>query len=453
MPSHSVPQPHLVGEQPLRQSLFSPPLRVFTLVWFGELISMFGSGLTAFAVGVWVFQRNGSATQFALISLAVVLPRVLLSPLAGALVDRWDRRWTMLVADFGSGLGSLAVAILVLGGSLEVWQVYVAVACASAFGAFQSLAYSASIVQLVPATALSRANGMLQLSQAVADLFAPLAAGFLVLTIHLQGVLLIDFATFLVASGVLLCVRFPRGKGPVRSVQPGIKALFDEAGDGWRFIAQRPGLTGLLLFSAVFNFLWGMVGALAAPLVLGFSDSSGLGVVLTLAGGGMLAGSLAMSAWKQGPRWKIPAILGAELFSGLCFILIGWQPSLVWVVPGVFGAHLTIAVIGSSSRTLWQRKVAAQMQGRVFAAQEMIARSAAPLAIALAGPLAERVFEPLMARDGLLAFSLGSLVGSGPGRGIAVMFIVMGLIKASVAAIGALYRPLRTVEDDLPDQP
>jgi MFS transporter, DHA3 family, macrolide efflux protein len=442
-----------ISQSPKRLPFFlSPPLRPFSLIWLGQLVSLFGSGLTAFGLGLWVYQRTGSVTQYALISMAAVLPRVLLSPLAGALVDRWDRRWTMLLGDFGAGLCSLAVAILLFARRLEVWQVVVAVACSAAFGAFQSPAYAASISLLVPGDSLSRANGMLQLGQSIADLSAPLAAGFLILAIRIQGILLIDFLTFLVAVGALLAVRIPRPPAPDVAARPGLRALFNEAWQGWRFISDRPGLTGLLLFTAVFNFLWGMVGTLIVPLILGFSDSSGLGAMLSLAGVGMLAGSLLMSAWARGPRRKIPAILGAEVFSGLCFILIGLRPSLITVAYGVFGAHLTIAVIGSSSRTLWQRKVAPAMQGRVFATQEMIARSAAPLAIALAGPLAERVFQPFMSGASPIASNLGALIGSGAGRGIALMFILMGLLKAASAAAGALYHPLRTVEADLPDQ-
>jgi MFS family permease len=427
-------------------------LRTFNLIWAGEMVSLFGSGLTAFALGVWVYQRSGSVTQYALITLAAVLPRVIVSPIAGALVDRWDRRWTMLLADLGAGLCSLTAALLLFSGRLEVSHVAAAVACSAAFGSFQSPAYAASIVLLAPKENLNRANGMLQLSQALADLFAPLAAGFLVLVIRVQGVLLIDFATFLVAAAVLLAVRIPRPETGARPARTGLRELACEAWQGWRFISAQAGLTALLIFTAIFNFIWGMVGALAAPLVLGFSDSAGLGAVLTAAGAGMLVGSVTMSAWAAGPRRKITAILGAELFSGVCFMLIGLRPALAITALGAFGAHLTIAVIGSSSRTLWQRKIAPGMQGRVFAILEMIGRSAAPLAIALAGPLAERVFEPLMSGGSSFATNIGAIIGTGAGRGIGLMFLLMGLVKAGSAAAGWLFRPLRSVEEALPNQ-
>jgi hypothetical protein len=212
------------------------------------------------------------------------------------------------------------------------------------------------------------------LGQSVAELFAPLTAGYLMLLIGVQGVLLIDFATFLAAVAALVCVQIPRPKAQTISPGAGVASLLQEALEGWRFISRRAGLVGLLVFSGIFNFLWGMVGVLAAPLVLGFSDEAGLGALLTVAGSGLLAGGLAMSAWGRGPRRKIRAILMAEFASGLGFMLIGLRPSLILAGLGAFVAHTTIAVIGACSRTLWQQKVPAEMQGRVFAAQWSRAR-------------------------------------------------------------------------------
>jgi hypothetical protein len=274
------------------------------------------------------------------------------------------------------------------------------------------------------------------------------------MSIKIQGVILIDFITFLAAVATLLVVRIPRPPASRQSTAlhkaSGLATLFREAGEGWHFIARHSGLIGILLILAIFNFQWGMVGVLAAPLVLGFSDARGLGILFSVAGSGMLIGSLAMSSW-GGPRRRIVGILLFEFISGVCFITIGLRPSLLVAALGAFGAHLTIAVIAGCSRALWQRKVAPQMQGRVFAILEMVAKSASPLAILAAGPLAERLFNPLMASGGALASSIGSVLGAGPGRGIALMFVMMGLIQTVVATAGGLYRPLRTVEDQLPD--
>ncbi|MEA4907476.1 MAG: MFS transporter, partial [Anaerolineaceae bacterium] len=425
-------------------------MATFLVVWLGQLVSTLGSGLTQFALGLWVYQSTTSVTAYALSTLAALLPRLLLAPLAGPLVDRWDRRLTMLLSDLGAGLCTLATAALLYQQRLELGTLYALIALSAAFNTFQKPAYSASVVLMAPQQHLGRANGLIQLAQAVSELFAPLLAGVLVMTIQLWGVILIDCVTFLFASFTLLWVRIPRPARPGGAAPAGVHSILQEARQGWGFIAAQPGLLALLGFTAVFNFVWGMVGALVTPLALSFTDPGGLGLLLTAAGAGMLAGSLAMSAW-GGPRRRVAGILTAELASGVCFWLIGIRPDLLLVSLGAFCAHTTIAVIAGSGRTLWQTRVPANMQGRVFAFQEMLAGSMAPLALLAAGPLAEKVFTPLLLPGGALAASLGQVMGAGPGRGVGLMFLALGSLKILSATAGLLYPRLRRLEEELPD--
>ena len=179
----------------------------FALIWFGQLISLVGSGLTSFALGVWVYQTTGSVTSYTLVILCAMAPNILLSPVAGALVDRWDRRRAMLLSDTGAGLGTLAIVLLLTynkGGQL--WPILLATATSSAFSAFQWPAYAASTALLVPKEQLGRANGMVQFAQAVGFIASPALAGYLVTRIHVQGVILIDFITFAFAVFTLLLV-------------------------------------------------------------------------------------------------------------------------------------------------------------------------------------------------------------------------------------------------------
>jgi DHA3 family macrolide efflux protein-like MFS transporter len=422
---------------------------VFIIIWLGQLVSLVGSGLTSFALGLWVYQHTGSVTQFALIGLFTVLPGVALSPLAGALVDRWDRRWVMILSDTGAGLSTLIMALLFLTGQIKVWHIYLAAGASATFGTFQWPAYSAATTLLVSKKNLGRANGMVQFGRAASEILAPMLAGVLVLAIQVQGVLLIDFATFLFAATTLLIVRFPRPETTAAG-QASKGSLWREAAYGWTYIAARRGLLGLLVFFAVVNFLWGMVGALIAPMILGFTSADVLGIIISVAGGGMLAGSLVMSAW-GGPKRRIDGVLHFELLSGLCFLLIGLRPSAWPVAIGAFGAHWTIAIIYGSNQAIWQSKVPPDVQGRVFATQQMIARSSTPLAYLVAGPLADKLFEPLLALDGPLVGSIGQIMGVGPGRGIGLLFIVMGILKVVVTLGGYLYPHIRLVEDELPD--
>ncbi|MBN2003967.1 MAG: MFS transporter [Anaerolineae bacterium] len=422
-------------------------MATFITVWLGQLVSIVGSGLTGFALGVWVFQQTGSVTQYALIGLCGVLPKIILSPYAGVIADRVDRRLVMIAGDTGAGISSLILALLFFTGRLEVWHIYALTALSAAFSTLQWPAFTAATTLLVSKADLGRTNGMMQLGRAAAEILSPALAGVLLGAIHMEGVILIDFVTFLLAVATLAFVRFPKAHetGGVAKV-----TLRQDLMVGWRYISAQPGLLGLLLFSTAVNFLWGMVGALITPMILGFASSEALGAIISIAGTGLLTGGLIMSLW-GGPKRRIHGMLVFELLSGLCFMLIGLRP-VFWVTAlGAFSAHLTIAIVSGSNQAIWQSKVAPNIQGRVFATQQMIASAAAPLAYALAGPLADKVFEPLLAEGSALAGSVGCLVGVGPGRGIGLLFIVMGAIKIGVTALGYAQTHVRLVEDELPD--
>lgn len=424
-------------------------MQTFLLVWFGQLVSLIGSHLTGFALGVWVYQQTGSTTQFALISLSTALPGILMSPVAGALVDRWDRRWAMVLSDSGAGVCTLILALLLHAGRLEVWQIYLLVAISSTFSAFQWPAYSAATSLLVPKRNYSRAAGMIQMAEAAAQIAAPIMAGALVGIIRLQGIILIDFSTFLVALATLLVVRFPRPEASAEG-QAARGSLLREAAFGWTYIRRRPGLLGLLLFFAATNLTSNIVGVLFTPLVLAFASVAVLGTLMTTGGFGMLAGSLIMSAW-GGPRSRALTIMSLGAFQGLVLVACGLHPTIPVMGVGVFLYFMTHPATNASSQAIWLAKVAPDLQGRVFAVRRMIAWSTTPLAFILAGPLADGAFEPLMAAGGPLAGSAGRIIGVGPGRGIALLYVVLGLLTLLAAVAAYLYRPLRQVERDLPD--
>ena len=425
---------------------------VFNLIWFGQLVSLIGSGLTSFALGVWVYQRTGSVTQFALISVFTTLPGIVISPLAGALVDRWDRRWAMILSDSGAGFSTLVIALLLFANRLEIWHIYLAMATRSAFRAFQWPAYAAATTLLVPKKHLGRASGMVQAAEAAAEILSPTLAGVVVVTIQLQGVIFIDVATFVFSLVTLLLVEFPKPEGKETTIEGKERkgSLWREAVYGWTYITARPGLFGLLIFFAGSNFLTGVVSVLITPLVLAFTSVAMLGTLLSFAGSGMLVGSLVMSVW-GGVKRPIYAVLSFSLLGGLCILLAGFLHSVpVFFVTG-FLYFFGVPIVNGSSQVIWQKKVAPQVQGRVFAVRRMIAWASLPLAYLLAGPLADRVFEPLLAVGGPLAGSIGRIIGVGRGHGIALLFVIMGILSVLATIGGYLYPRLRLVEEELPD--
>jgi MFS transporter, DHA3 family, macrolide efflux protein len=414
--------------------------RVFLLVWFGQMASMFGTNLTGFALGVWAYQKTGSATQFAVVNSVAVLPSILVSPLAGALVDRWDRRRAMLLSDVGAGLGSLSIMWMVLTDHLHIWSVVIAVALSSVMGSLRQPAYSAATTLLVPPEQLGRTAGMVQFSSGVAQILAPAAAGFLMLSIGLMGILWIDLTSFAVALLTLLIVRFPGAK-PTPS-KDGKPSLRKDASFGLSYIRANQGLRALLTFAMASAFCLSIVEVLLTPLILGFGSAATLGTVFSVGGVGMLLGSLTMIAW-GGPRRLVYGVLGFGLLQGATVVVVGLRPSAVLVGIGIFSALFVTQIIMGCNETLWQRSVPPELQGRVFATRNMLVQASLPLAFLVAGPLADQIFEPWLAVAGPLSSTLGGVFGTGPGRGIGLLYVMQGIAVTLVAAVGFSYAPLR----------
>ena len=421
----------------------------YCVLWFGQLISVVGSGLTGFALGVWVYQRTGSVTKFALISLFTTLPGIILSPLAGALVDRWDRRVAMIVSDTGAGLATLAIALLLYWQRLDLWPLYAAMAFMSAFTTLQWPAFSAATTLLVGKRHLTRAAGMSSFSQAAASLLAPILGGVLLLALGIHAVVLIDFCTFVLAVLLALAVRVPRPDALLDEGKRG-RSIIAETAQGWAYVRERPGLFGILLFSAFANLALGLVQVLAPPMVLAFASPSQLGEAMSIAGLGMLAGGLLMSVWR-GPRRRIDGLLVFMALCGIGIAAAAMRPSLALFAAAGFLFFFAFAVSGACGQALWQVKVAPALQGRVFAIRRLFGWSTFPIAFLCAGPLADRVFKPLLMPGGALAGSVGKWIGAGPGRGVALLLILTGVFLLLVA-VGSYALPrVRQVEEELPD--
>ncbi len=424
-------------------------MTTFLIIWFGQFISTVGSGLTGFALSVYIYQQTGSVTQLSLTMLAAVLPQTLVAPFAGVLVDRWDRRWVMLLSDAGAGLSTLVIWVLIATGRLEIWHIYVTNAISAVFGAFQRPAHMAATTQLVPREHYGRASGLTQLSQAVGRIISPILAGFLLVSIQIEGVILVDFATFIFATITLLLIRIPRPK-VTKEGAASKGSMLKEAMFGWTYIKERPGLLGMLLLFAFINFSLSFSGPLIPPLILSFSTEKVLGAIISVGGAGMVVGSLLMSAW-GGSKRKINSLMGSMFVFGLFISMTGAQANPVLIGASSFAFFALLPIASGSSQAIWQVKVAPDVQGRVFATRYMLASAATPLAFILSGLLTDNVFEPFMAEGGALAGSVGQLIGVGPGRGIGLIFIVMGILITLATLLGYLNPRIRRVEDELPD--
>ena len=421
-------------------------MRPFFVVWLGQLVSVTGTTITAFGLQIYVFTETGSVTQLTFVALAFVTPALVLAPLAGSVVDRYDRRVVMLVADACAGVATLGLFIVWATGVLEPWHIYLATAVGSSANAFQDPAWMAAVPLLVPKDQLGRANGLVQLNQGLSFVLAPAIAGALLALGGLGPILIIDAATFAVGVATLALVRFPayaRTAGEDRSV-------WQDSVSAWRYLRIRSGLLGLLIIYAGVNFMLSATNVLVIPLIVSFSTEAAAGAVLSIAGLGAVVGSLAVGVLGT-PKRLVATIMGGIAVIGVFVSMVGMRESVVIV--GIAATLLLFLnpVVNSSSQVIWQTKVEEGMQGRVFSLRRMLSSAVSPLAIFIAGPLADQIFEPMLAEDGALADTVGTIIGTGPGRGIGFMYVLGGIGTIGIAIAGWLAPRVRNIETELPD--
>lgn len=424
-------------------------MRTFIILWFGQLISFLGSSLTSFALSLWVYKNTNSVTQFALFSVLTMLPNIIISPFAGGLGDRLNRRKLIILSNCGAGLGIILIALLFFIGHPEIWQIYVAIASSSAFYALQGPSYDALITQIVPPQHFVRANGMFQLVLAVAQLISPVLGGVLLVTIQIQGVLILDGISYVFCLVMLLLVRLPK-PGITTKAEVSKNLLWHDTLVGWNFIITRPGLFWLLILNCVYHFVEGIAVVLATPLILSFTSTIVLGTMLSIGGSGMILGTALISTWGGGKR-RIYNVLGFMLLGGLCMLLAGLRRDVVLCTVAIFFHFFSLPIVVSCRHAIFQSKIMPHVQARVFAINRMLINFSLLLAYLVAGPLADYVFEPLLTINGSLAGSVGKIIGVGPGRGIGLLFIVMGMLLIVVIVTSYFSPRLRLVESELPN--
>ncbi len=427
-------------------------MRGFTVVWLGQFVSLLGTGMTGFALTIWAWQTTGSATALALVGLFQFAPTVLMSPIAGALVDRWNRKLVMMLSDLAAGLSTVVVLILMATGRLEIWHLYVTGAFSGIFQSFQFPAYSAAVTMMLPKEQYARANGMIGLAGSASNIIAPVGAGIFLGYIGTTGVMVFDVVTFMVAIGALLLVHIPQppSMGLGQEERP---SLLKDSVFGFRYIFERPSLLGLQLVFFSINLITSLSFPLLAPMILSRTgnDTVILGSVQSAFGVGGVVGGVLMSVW-GGPKRRVHGVLLGMMASSLLGVFtmgLGRGP-LIWAF-AAFANMCFLPFINGSNQAIWQAKVPPEVQGRVFATRRLIAQITAPIGMAMAGPLADWVFGPAMMPGGALAPTFGWLVGTGPGTGISLIFMIAGLIGAAVGLSGYAFNSVRNVEDILPD--
>ncbi len=427
-------------------------MTAFIIIWIGQLVSILASAMSQFGLTIWMYQQTKSATAMGLMQVFFITPFLIMSPFAGVMVDKYNRKLMMMISDLTAVIATFSIFLLLWSGHLQFWHLYAAAVLNGIGNTFQWPAYSAVISTMIPKEQLGRANGLTSLMEAGPGVLAPALAGALLPVIGLTGILFFDFATFFIAIGSLMFVFVPQPPKTVEGVKADEGSILSQAAFGFKYIFARPSLLGLQMVFFFGNLFFGMSGTIMAPMILAQSGSNNLifGTVESFLAGGGIIGGILMSAW-GGFKKKVHGVLIGWIFTSIGIIVMGLGHGLNLWIPAAILCSILSPLLNGSNQAIWQSKVAPDLQGRVFSARRLIAWFSNPISPIIAGTLADFVFEPAMQTNSFLARTFGGLTGIGPGSGMGLLMIIFGFGGILVGTAGYFIPAIVKAEELLPD--
>lgn len=402
----------------------------FLLLWSGQLVSSVGSGLTAFGLGVYLYQQTGQASAMALVTLLAFMPSLLLSPVAGVLADRYDRRLLMMLGDSLSATGLIYILVCLLSGEAQLWQICLGVTVSSVFSSLLDPAYKATVTDLLTEEQYTRASGFVQVAGSAKYLISPALAGYLLMVSDVKLLLVIDICTFGVTVASTLAVR--RGLPSKQTEQTGSFIL--ELKEGWSAVSVSRGVLMLVIMTSVMTFCLGFIETLSMPMILAFADSAALGTLETVIALGMLASSIIIGVLPL--KKNFVKILALSLFcGGLCMAVFGLRENMLLLGVSGFFFFATLPFANASLDYLLRTNIRNAVQGRAWSLIGLVSQLGFIAAYMLSGVLADRLFTPLLTDNGMFAGTLGRITGTGSGRGIGLLIIIAGLLLSAAAVV------------------
>ena len=421
-------------------------MKKFTTIWLGQLVSILGTGMTRFALIVYVFQETTSVISTVLVSVFSLVPFIIASLFSGPIIDRYSRKWIMIFSDLSAGLCTLLLFVFFMQNNLSFAMVLLCQMIAGAAEAFQVPAYTASISTLITKKNYNKANSMRSFSSYASKLLAPILAGFLYSIAGLEVIFIIDFLTFLVGVFALLLVSFPKGKPLEKTyTKQGFLQAYKES---FAQIKKVDGLLHLMVVFLIINLLSGITyfGILPAFVMTKTGDNLIFGWVEFFLGFGGILGSLLvflLPVPKKKTRVLFLALLFSFLLGDLAFAIL--DSHISWY----FAAALTsicVVVIMANETNIWQSKIASSLQGRIFTVKYTINLISLPIGYLIGGVLAEYMFEPIFAAENVLSQFFFPIVERGAGSGMAFMFLLTSIFGILLSIYGLFSSNIRSLD-------
>ncbi|WP_405111288.1 MFS transporter [Paenibacillus sp. FSL K6-1217] len=405
----------------------------FLFLWSGQLISAIGSGLTAFGLGIYTLQQTGQASAMALVTLLAFMPSLLLSPVAGVLADRYDRRLLMVIGDSLSALGLIYILVCLLNGEAQLWQICLGVTVSSVFSSLLDPAYKATVTDLLTEEQYTKASGFVQIAGSAKYLISPLIAGLLLTVSDVKLLLIIDICTFFLTVPTTLAIRSGLASKQAEHAQ----AFIREFKEGWRAVSGNRGVLVLVIMTSVMTFFIGFIETLSMPMILAFSSSAVLGTLETVMASGMLVSSVVIGMLRI--QKNFVRMLSISLFcSGISIAVFGLRENIVLIGAAGFMFFAMLPFTNTALDYLVRTNIDNSVQGRAWSLIGLLSQLGFVAAYMLAGVLADYVFTPLLVSGGVLADSVGRIIGTGSGRGMGLLIIIAGLLLSAASVM--IYR-------------
>ena len=410
----------------------------FILLWLGHVTSLLGTHMSGFALGLFIYHKTQSITIYSLFPLFTLLPEICLAPILGVFIDRWNRKRAMIFGHAGAGICSLIIIALIINNIVAVNLILILVAISSIFNGFLYPSFIAATSQLVPEDKLTTASAMNQFGLAIVMIASPAIAGVILARLGLRFVLLMDVITFFIAIIILSALRIP-SINPIKKTLKTALGFIQELSIGYKYISKDLYLLLTLFILAIVNFNSGIVNVLIAPLILNMADNSTLGIIMSIAGLGILTGSMALVIFRK--SYTFGLILFFALMQGVVFFMVLLELSVFILGVGAFIFMFCAGIVGGLIMMMWQKKVPHGIQGRVFSSQTFVAGGMLLLGFLLSGPLIDQLFGPLMKKEGWLLERILDIIGPSQLPGIEALLLVLGII--TIISVMGIYSILK----------
>lgn len=413
----------------------------FIIFWIGSLIAAIGSGMTAFGIGVYVFEISKSATKKSMISLVAFLPTLLMSPLSGVLADKFDRRKMMILGDSLSLIGVFTAYYGIKHNFHPYIMILIGVFISAVFSSLIEPASKATITDLVDEKDYTKATGLMQLAGSARFLVSPILSTLIMTSRGITTILIIDMLTIFTTVAVVYYVRSSLDNKSITNEE----SIFKGFSTGLQAIKEKPGILVLVYFSILLTFMVGVIQELSVPMVLSFADKNSLSLALTISATGMIVSSLYLGA-REIQKDKLMILSLSFFIAGLAMVGFASVENIKVVTSFGFIFFMTLPFINSLLDYFIRTNIANEVQARVWGLIGSLSQIGYLLAYGLSGLLADKIFIPLLKEGGSLANSIGRIIGIGPGRGVALFIIIAGICLSITSIVIYKNKDIRSLK-------